>query len=111
MQPNAVVVLAEFERPDEAGLVVMGDLGFVPADADHDALADRTRRARVYAGHAGWGPGQLDAEMDDEAWIVASATTDDPFADDAEGLWSAVLARKGGRYALVARMPEDPSVN
>jgi putative transcriptional regulator len=111
VQPNAVVVLAEFDSPDDAGLLVTGNLGFVPADADHDALADRTRRARVYAGHAGWGPGQLDAEMEEEAWIVEDAALDDPFAEEPEGLWSAVLERKGGRWALVARMPEDPSVN
>ena len=33
------------------------------------------------------------------------------FTDDPDGLWSAVLRRKGGRYELVARMPLDPSLN
>ena len=39
------------------------------------------------------------------------AEPDDAFNDDGEGLWSQVLARKGGEYALLARMPPDPSLN
>ena len=70
------------------------------------------RRTRVFAGHAGWGPGQLDAELDDEGWIVVDGPRpDEVFSEDAERLWSDVLERKGGRYGLVARMPEDPRVN
>ena len=33
------------------------------------------------------------------------------FTDEPEGLWSLALQRKGGAYALVARMPLDPSLN
>jgi putative transcriptional regulator len=60
---------------------------------------------------AGWGPGQLEAELERDDWIVEPATPDDVFVMDADGLWSAVLERKGGQYALVARMPTDPSLN
>jgi putative transcriptional regulator len=66
-------------------------------------------RLRVFAGYAGWGPGQLDGELEEEAWIVDETHPDDPFGDD--DLWARVLARKGGEYALLARMPPDPSVN
>ena len=65
----------------------------------------------MFAGHAGWGPGQLDAEIAEEDWIVHPAQPEDVFSEMPEGLWSAVLTRMGGRYALIARMPEDPSVN
>jgi putative transcriptional regulator len=67
------------------------------------------RRARVYAGYAGWGPEQLDAEMEEDAWIVEPVDPDDPFQED--DLWPAALQRKGGEYALLARMPVDPSLN
>ena len=33
------------------------------------------------------------------------------FTDDPDGLWAAVLRRKGRRFALLATMPEDPSLN
>jgi putative transcriptional regulator len=112
VQPNGVVVLAEFDDPDRAASVVIGDVGFVAAGSDLEDVGGVVRRARVFAGHAGWGPGQLDAELDDEGWIVVSQPSpDEIFTESPEGLWSAVLERKGGRYALVARMPEDLSVN
>jgi putative transcriptional regulator len=74
-------------------------------------LAAATRRARAFAGYAGWSPGQLEGELEREDWIIASPETDDVFSDEGLALWSSVLRRKGGRYELIARMPVDPSVN
>ena len=112
VQPKGVIVLAEFDDPGAAASIVVGDIGFVPAGADLAEMGEGVRRARVYAGHAGWGPGQLDAELDDDGWIVVDAPqADELFSEDTERLWSEVLERKGGRYTLVARMPDDPRVN
>jgi putative transcriptional regulator len=109
---NAVTVLAEFSDPERAALLVAEDLGFIPADVeDGEALAAAVRRARVYAGHAGWGPGQLEAEMEEESWIVEPPTREDVFCDDPDELWSSVLRRKGGEFAVIATMPSDPSLN
>ncbi|MDP9228584.1 MAG: YqgE/AlgH family protein, partial [Actinomycetota bacterium] len=66
-------------------------------------------RVRVFAGYAGWGPGQLEAELEAEAWIPEAARPQDPFGEG--DLWAEVLGRKGGEYALLARMPADPSLN
>jgi putative transcriptional regulator len=109
---TAVIVLAEWDEPALAGAIVSGDLGFVGADADQpEQLDGAIRRARVFAGHAGWGPGQLEEELAEEAWIVEPPKRDEIFTDDAEALWAAVLRRKGSRYALLSTMPPDPSVN
>jgi putative transcriptional regulator len=109
---SAVTVLAEFTEPERAALLVAEDLGFIPADVeDGEALAAAVRRARVYAGHAGWGPGQLEAEMEEESWIVEEPRREDVFCAEPESLWAAVLRRKGGEYAVIATMPVDPSVN
>ncbi len=108
--PDGVVLLAEFSDAEGAHLVD-GDLGLVTTEADLDDLPGRTRRARAFLGHAGWGPGQLDEELEREDWIVAALETEDAFADEPETMWSAVLRRLGGSFALVARMPVDPSVN
>jgi putative transcriptional regulator len=109
---QAVVVLAEWDEPEHAALLVEEDLGFVPAEIeDPDAVAAALRRARVFAGHAGWGPGQLEAEMEEESWIVEPARREDLFTEDPGDLWAAVLRRKGRQYALLATMPVDPSVN
>jgi len=109
VQPGGVMVLAEFADPAEAALPVDGDLGFVALEADMDELT--TGRARAFAGHAGWGPGQLESELEEEAWFVAPFEHEDVFTEDPDELWSRALMRKGGAYALVARMPLDPSLN
>jgi len=109
---TAVIVLAEFDRPELAGAIVEDDLGFIGADADDaDRLDGAIRRARVFAGHAGWGPGQLEGELEEEAWITAVFLPEDAFTDEPSQLWSRVLTRKGGAYALVATMPLDPTLN
>ena len=111
VQPGAVVVLAEFLDPELAGVLVLGRIGFPAADAEMGDLAAATSRTRVYAGFAGWGEGQLDAEVEHGDWIAQSALPDDVFTDTPGQLWGAVLRRKGGSYALVARMPLDPNMN
>jgi putative transcriptional regulator len=111
VQPGAVVALAEYDEPDDAAAIAFGNVGFLAAEADAEALAGTLRRVRIYAGYAGWSPGQLEAELAEEAWIVEPAEADDVFTDDPDGLWPAVLTRKGGQFALLARMPLDPSVN
>ncbi len=108
---QGVIVLAEFEQPEAAGLIISGDLGLVGPDTDLESLAGEVRRARVFAGHSGWAPGQLDQELEAEGWIVAPLARDDVFTAVTAELWRTVLARKGGRYALAARMPTDPSLN
>jgi putative transcriptional regulator len=111
VQPNSIVVLAEFLDPTPAGLIVVGRIGFPSPESDIDQLSEATARKRVYAGYAGWSEGQLDAEIDQGDWIALPAMPQDIFTEDPEELWSAVLTRKGGRYALIARMPPDPSLN
>jgi putative transcriptional regulator len=76
-----------------------------------DSLAEEVTRVRVYAGYSGWGEGQLEGELEEDAWFVEPALPGDVFCVDTEALWSHVLERKGGEYRLVARMPEDPGLN
>ena len=111
VQPTSVIVLAAFTDPAAAGLMISDDVGFLSAQLDLAESAAVTNRTRVFAGHAGWGPGQLDEEMEREDWIVETPRPDELFASDPEELWSRVLTRKGGTFALVARMPLDPSLN
>ena len=111
VEPAAVVVLAEFDDPDDAAALVFDDVGFVSADVASGGEPPAIRRARIFAGYAGWGPGQLEAELEEPSWIVEPAVREDVFGDEPEGLWSGVLRRKGGQFAILATMPPDPSVN
>ena len=108
---TSLIILAQFDKPEESALMVLADVGFVAVGTDLDDIAGITRRARAFAGHSAWAPGQLETEMEREDWIVEPASYDDVFSEHAEGLWHAVLQRKGGNFAVLARMPFDPSVN
>jgi putative transcriptional regulator len=108
---QAVIVLADFEDPDEAALIAFDNVGVMAGGGPSDEFGNGVRRARVFAGHSGWGPGQLDGELERGDWILEPAQYTDAFAPEPTELWAAVLERKGGSYALVARMPTDPTLN
>jgi putative transcriptional regulator len=105
VSPQSVVALGEFADLSEAGMHVIGQVGTLDPESANESLG----RLRVYAGYAGWGAGQLDGELEQEAWLVAPAEDGDPFSDD--DIWSRALERRGGAYRLLATMPPDPSQN
>ena len=109
VQPEAFMALAEFANVAEAAAPIFGDVGFMPAEAEPADL--NVRRIRLFAGYAGWGPGQLEAELDEPSWIVVRAETGDPFADDPDELWRQVVHRKGGPFSIMENMPFDPGLN
>ncbi|HKY26103.1 MAG TPA: YqgE/AlgH family protein [Gaiella sp.] len=111
VQPQAVVVLADYL--DTAGVddLVLETVGFLPGEVEDASDVGAVRALRVFAGYAGWSPGQLEEELEEGSWLVLPARTDDVFTDVAERLWSEVLRRQGGALAVLANLPDDPRVN
>ena len=109
VQQDSVVVLAEWRDQDDATVLVFDGVGFMSSDDDVDRVAAATTRARVFAGSAGWSPGQLEAELEEGSWLVEPATVEDVFGTD--DVWARVLRRKGGPYRELALMPLDPTLN
>jgi putative transcriptional regulator len=70
-----------------------------------------TRRIKMFAGYAGWSPGQLEDEMKRKAWLTHPASLELVFDTAPEQLWQTILRRKGWKYRLLAQMPEDLSQN
>ncbi len=101
---ESIVVLGEFLDPDESPRLVVGDIGVVDPAED-----SQIGQIQVYAGHAGWTSGQLEEEIEREAWLVEPALPRDIF--DQEDVWPEVLKRRGGDHALMATMPPDPTLN
>ena len=66
---------------------------------------------RLFAGSAGWAPGQLEDELAEGAWWPVDAEPDDVVGDDVDGLWGRVLRRQPGELAWFANHPADPSAN
>lgn len=115
VEPDALIALGLAKRPlaeptDElapiSGRIVSADLTTDPAFVN--GVLDAVR---IFRGYAGWGPGQLEGEIDDGAWLVLDAEPDDVFADDPGDLWRSVLRRQGGRLAWLATAPDDLSAN
>ena len=115
VQPSAVLVLAQYEEPATAPQLVTADVGFLALEDEEEQVIEHDDtalvRARVFAGYAGWGPGQLEDELARDDWIIVDPHAADVFDEDAATLWSRVLDRQGGQLRLLSRMPIDPSHN
>ncbi len=70
-----------------------------------------TRKVKLFAGYAGWSPGQLEDELKRKAWLTHPASLELVFDGAPEDLWQKVLRQKGWQYRLLAQMPEDLSWN
>ncbi len=70
-----------------------------------------TRQVKVFAGYAGWSPGQLDDEMKRDTWLTHPATIEHVFYPKPDDLWKLILAEKGWKYRLIADAPDDLSWN
>lgn len=72
---------------------------------------DGVDRVRLFAGSAGWAPGQLEGEIGEHAWWVLDSEPADRFTSDPSGLWRQVLRRQDGPTGWFAQYPVDPMVN
>lgn len=116
VQPNAAICLgrARLGAPAVAAYSELENapsLGTVDLDASPDELGPAVSEVRVFAGYAGWSPGQLEAEVDEGAWWILDALPSDAFTDRPDALWQQVLRRQGPPLAFAAIYPEDPSHN
>ena len=73
------------------------DVGLIAVAEHPSPFEGRIRRARLFIGLCVWGRGQLEAELEHDAWQLATATADDLFTTTPERLWSDVLARSSRR--------------
>jgi putative transcriptional regulator len=114
VQPEAAICLAR-TRPGVESLTgfnrVSGAVGTVDLSGDPDTLREGVVGVRVFAGYAGWKPGQVENEIAGGSWFVFDALPGDAFANRPDDLWSMVLRRQGGLMAAVAHFPADPTMN
>jgi len=114
VQPEAAICLAR-TRPGVGRLNgfnrVAGAVGTVDLSSDPGKLTDTVMAVRVFAGYAGWAPGQLETEIEGGSWLVFDALPSDAFGNRPDDLWPMVLRRQGGLMAAVAIFPADPTMN
>lgn len=93
------------------GAPALARLGLLDLDTPPRLLVPAIHQLRVYAGYAGWSPGQLQGEIDEGAWLVVPGEPGDVFAGEPGQLWRAVLRRQEGEVSFLATYPDDPSLN
>ncbi len=113
VSPEAVIMLGRrtIGREPRGVAAVGGTVAVVAAEAVHSHEVEGLDLLRAYTGYAGWGPLQLEAELEAGVWVVLDALPDDVFSAEPGKLWRSVLARQGGRLAAISRHPDDPAVN
>lgn len=113
VEPAAVIGLgrARVGAPREGWEPIIGRIRAVDPSADPALVATEVEAVRIFAGYAGWGPGQLEAELAEEAWFVLQSESEDPFTDDPDALWTRVFRRQAGELRMLATFPPDPSMN
>jgi putative transcriptional regulator len=106
----AVALLAEPAQEPVGFRRSYGGVGVVDLDTPTEVLAPAVRAVRVFAGYAGWGSGQLDAEIEEGAWVVVESLPEDVFGPAVDDLWTTVLRRQPGELAWLTTRPVDPEL-
>jgi putative transcriptional regulator len=114
VQTNQIMLLYRLDQVPENshhifdGVCLGGDLSvlerILTSSRDNEAF-------RAYLGYAGWGPGQLEREMETGSWITLPADPAIVFEKDPARIWPDILASLGEPFRRYADMPPDPSLN
>ena len=86
-------------------------IGLLHLDTPLEIATGAYRDLRIFAGYAGWGPGQLERELADDLWHVVPTRYADVFDPEPGTLWRRVLRRQGGEVALLSSWTPTPELN
>ena len=113
VEQAAVIGLAWVRDEADGGSASIEEgLGTLDLSEEPERFDGRVQELRLFRGYAGWAPGQLEDELDANAWIVVDADRSDAFTGAPSTLWRDVLRRQGGPLARLAeQIPDDVSVN
>lgn len=115
VETDALIALAATREPVHEGTAeyspIVGRIVSADLTADPAIVAGSVDTVRVFRGYAGWGPGQLESEIDAGAWLVLDTEPEDLFSAAPDELWRSVLRRQSGRLAWLASAPDDLSAN
>jgi putative transcriptional regulator len=102
------LMFAAFEWHDGQGLKINHNVGLAEATSlvDHDPAS-----LRAFVGYAGWGAGQLEAEMKQNAWLLQKPSRAALKPEKLRNLWFDIMRGLGPWYKLLAAAPDDPSLN
>jgi putative transcriptional regulator len=100
------------DSPEPTGVRrLFGAVALVDLDTPPTLVVPEVSGLRIFAGYAGWSPGQLEVEITTGSWFVVGSESRDVFTDEPDELWRRVLLRQPEPLRWVAWFPSDPSLN
>jgi putative transcriptional regulator len=112
VQPDGALCLGRLRGPGRpAARQIVEQVATIDLDGEVTEAAAATSRLRVFAGHAGWAPGQLERELAERAWWVLPGSPDDLFDESPRALWARVLRRQGSPLNIFSTYSADPLLN
>ena len=88
-----------------------GTLASANLAADPISVQTDISALRVFRGYSGWGPGQLEDEIEAGAWLVLDPDPVGRLHAEPDDLWRNVLRRQPGRLSWLASAPDDLAAN
>ena len=109
---SSVIALASvaLDDADDNWSQVVGRIGTIDLEMNPDDIGGLDE-VRIFAGYAAWAPGQLEAELAEDAWFVLEHDGADPFVNDPDELWWEVFARQEGELNRLRLYPRNPADN
>jgi putative transcriptional regulator len=112
VEPDALVAIGQaMDGVGQTDTTFVEGLRLVDLEQDPGIAGVELSQVRLFAGYAGWAPGQLEHEIWNGAWVVVDVEPSDVFTPAPETLWTQVLARQPGTLRLLAQFPPDASLN
>ena len=102
------LMFAAFEWQEGQGLQINHNVGL---DEATSRLDSDPASIRAFVGYAGWGAGQLEAEMKQKAWLLQRPSRAALKPDRLPNLWFDIMRGLGPWYKMLAAAPDDPSLN
>ena len=109
---SSVIALASvaLDDADDHWSQVVGRIGTIDLEKNPGDIGGLDQ-VRIFAGYAAWAPGQLEGELDENAWFVLDHDGADPFVEAPEELWWEVFARQDGELNRLRLFPRNPTDN
>lgn len=104
------LILSAWETSEEEGTFKL----YFGLDPDKATELIRTRdslQLRAFLGYAGWESGQLEGELQQNAWVIAPVDGTLLVEEEGVDLWRAIIKKISPELHLLADAPDDPELN